>query len=250
MTGSSAPRAFMEVEGLARVYTMGGGALRALDGVDVAIAKGEFVAVMGPSGSGKSTLMNLLGLLDQPTAGRYRLDGEDVAGLDPDARAALRNRKLGFVFQSFNLLARASALDNVALPLVYAGIGRRERRRRAADALARLGLGARMEHLPAELSGGQQQRVAIARALLSKPTVIFADEPTGNLDSQTSIEILDLLRAAVDEYGQTIVMVTHDTRAASIADRTLFLADGSIVKELAGGSARDIIAVMEELSAR
>jgi putative ABC transport system ATP-binding protein len=230
MTGSSAPRAFMEVEGLARVYTMGGGALRALDGVDVAIAKGEFVAVMGPSGSGKSTLMNLLGLLDQPTAGRYRLDGEDVADLDPDARAALRNRKLGFVFQSFNLLARASALDNVALPLVYAGIGRRERRRRAADALARLGLGARMEHLPAELSGGQQQRVAIARALVNDPGAILADEPTGALDSRTGLEIMALFQG-LHAQGITVIVVTHDPDVAAFATRTLVFRDGRLVED-------------------
>jgi putative ABC transport system ATP-binding protein len=221
-------RPFMQVEGLARSYAMGGSVLHALDGVDATIARGEFVAVMGPSGSGKSTFMNLLGLLDQPTRGRYRLDGADVASLDGDARAGLRNRQLGFVFQSFNLLPRATALDNVALPLVYAGVGARERRRRAAEALATLGLGDRLTHTPAELSGGQQQRVAIARALVNGPGAILADEPTGALDSRTGLEIMALFQT-LNAKGITLVVVTHDPAVAAFASRVLVFRDGRLV---------------------
>jgi putative ABC transport system ATP-binding protein len=220
----------MEVEDLARVYTMGGTALRALDGVGVTIGHGEFVAVMGPSGSGKSTFMNLLGLLDQPSRGRYRLDGEDVAGLDADARATMRNRKLGFVFQSFNLLARASAVENVALPLVYGGVRRRERRARAARILARLGLGERLDHAPHELSGGQQQRVAIARALVNEPGAILADEPTGALDSRTGLGIMALFQE-LNAQGITIVVVTHDPEVAAFASRVLLFRDGRLVED-------------------
>ncbi len=228
MAASGAP--FMQAEGLARVYAMGGSEVRALDGVDAAIAHGEFVAVMGPSGSGKSTFMNLLGLLDQPSAGRYRLDGEDVAGLGADARAALRNRKLGFVFQSFNLLPRASALDNVALPLVYGRVPRRERRARAARILGRLGLGDRLEHAPQELSGGQQQRVAIARALVNEPGAILADEPTGALDSRTGLGIMALFQE-LNAQGITIVVVTHDPDVAAFASRVLLFRDGRLVED-------------------
>ncbi|MFM8991289.1 MAG: ABC transporter ATP-binding protein [Alphaproteobacteria bacterium] len=228
MAAAAAP--FMQAEGLARVYAMGGSEVRALDGVDAAIAHGEFVAVMGPSGSGKSTFMNLLGLLDQPSAGRYRLDGEDVAGLDADARAALRNRKLGFVFQSFNLLARATAVDNVALPLVYGGVGRRERRARAARILERLGLGERLDHAPQELSGGQQQRVAIARAMVNEPGAILADEPTGALDSRTGLGIMALFQE-LNAQGITIVVVTHDPEVAAFASRVLLFRDGRLVED-------------------
>jgi putative ABC transport system ATP-binding protein len=228
MAATGAP--VMQAEGLARVYAMGDGAVRALDGVDATIAHGEFVAVMGPSGSGKSTFMNLLGLLDQPSGGRYRLDGEDVAGLDADARAALRNRKLGFVFQSFNLLARASAVENVALPLVYGGVRRRERRARAARILARLGLGERLDHAPHELSGGQQQRVAIARALVNEPGAILADEPTGALDSRTGLGIMALFQE-LNAQGITIVVVTHDPEVAAFASRVLLFRDGRLVED-------------------
>ncbi|MFM8681585.1 MAG: ABC transporter ATP-binding protein [Alphaproteobacteria bacterium] len=228
MAAAAAP--FMQAEGLARVYAMGGSEVRALDGVDAAIAHGEFVAVMGPSGSGKSTFMNLLGLLDQPSAGRYRLDGEDVAGLDADARAALRNRNLGFVFQSFNLLARATAVDNVALPLVYGGVGRRERRARAARILERLGLGERLDHAPQELSGGQQQRVAIARAMVNEPGAILADEPTGALDSRTGLGIMALFQE-LNAQGITIVVVTHDPEVAAFASRVLLFRDGRLVED-------------------
>jgi putative ABC transport system ATP-binding protein len=230
MDAAAPGRAFMEVEDLARVYTMGGTALRALDGVGVTIGHGEFVAVMGPSGSGKSTFMNLLGLLDQPSRGRYRLDGEDVAGLDADARATMRNRKLGFVFQSFNLLPRATAVENVALPLVYAGVPRGERRRRAAAVLDTLGLGARLDHTPLELSGGQQQRVAIARALVNEPGAILADEPTGALDSRTGLEIMALFQA-LHARGITLVVVTHDPEIAAFATRVLTFRDGRLVED-------------------
>ena len=230
MDAAAPGRALMEVEDLARVYTMGGTALRALDGVGVAIGHGEFVTVMGPSGSGKSTFMNLLGLLDQPTRGRYRLDGEDVAGLDADARAVMRNRKLGFVFQSFNLLPRATAVENVALPLVYAGVPRGERRRRAAAVLETLGLGARLDHTPLELSGGQQQRVAIARALVNEPGAILADEPTGALDSRTGLEIMALFQA-LHARGITLVVVTHDPEIAAFATRVLTFRDGRLVED-------------------
>ncbi len=220
----------VEVEDLARFYAMGGAQVRALDGVTTTIARGEFVAVMGPSGSGKSTFMNLLGLLDHPTRGRYRLDGEDVAALDHDQRAAMRSRKLGFVFQSFNLLARSSAVDNVALPLVYGDVPRRERRARAVKMLDALGLGARMDHTPVELSGGQQQRVAIARALVNHPAAILADEPTGALDSRTGLEIMALFQR-LNAEGMTIIVVTHDAEIASFAGRVLGFRDGKLVDD-------------------
>ena len=222
--------AIIDVRDLARVYTMGGSVVRALDSVTTTIERGGFVAVVGPSGSGKSTFMNLLGLLDQPTGGSYRFEGEDVARLDTDARAALRNRRLGFVFQSFNLLGRASAVDNVSLPLVYAGVGRRERRERAARILDTLGLGARLDHTPVELSGGQQQRVAIARALVNRPGVIFADEPTGALDSRTGLEIMALFQR-LNADGITVVVVTHDQEVASFASRVLAFRDGRLVED-------------------
>ena len=231
-----------------RVYGSGTSTVHALRGVSLDVQRGNLTAIMGPSGSGKSTLMHILAGLDRPSSGEVVLGGTRIDSLGDTELTKLRREHIGFVFQFFNLLPMLTAEENVTLPLSIAGI--KPDKAEVDKLLQTIGLADRRTHRPAELSGGQQQRVAIARALLSKPTVIFADEPTGNLDSQTSSEILDLLRAAVDEYGQTIVMVTHDTRAASIADRTLFLADGSIVKELSGGSPRDIIAVMEELSAR
>jgi putative ABC transport system ATP-binding protein len=213
-----------------KVYRMGDVEVRALDGVTLEIARGEFVGVMGSSGSGKSTMMNILGCLDRPTAGRYFLDGREVSRLSRDALAEIRNRTLGFVFQSFNLLPRTSALENVELPLVYAGVGTRERLARARAALERVGLGARMEHLPSQLSGGQQQRVAIARALVNQPALILADEPTGNLDSRTSVEVMALFQA-LGRSGITVVLVTHEPDIARFAARVLVMKDGRIERD-------------------
>ena len=220
----------MRTVGLARVFRAGGHAVRALDGVTLDIARGEFVAVMGPSGSGKSTLMNLLGCLDRPSAGEYWLDGRAVSALSGDELAAVRNRGIGFVFQSFNLLPRASALDNVELPLVYGGAPAAERRARAREMLARFGLADRSDHLPAQLSGGQQQRVAIARALVARPPLLLADEPTGALDSRTSAGILALLQG-LNREGLTVVLVTHDAGVARCARRILHFLDGRLVRD-------------------
>jgi putative ABC transport system ATP-binding protein len=220
----------IRVAGLARTYHVGEVEVAALRGVDLSIAKGEFVAVMGPSGSGKSTFMNLLGGLDQPDGGHYFLNGEDVSGLDPDQLARVRNRTLGFVFQSFNLLPRANALENVELPLVYAGVHAHERHRRALARLDQVGLGARAHHLPAQLSGGQQQRVAIARALVNDPALILADEPTGALDSRTSLELMALFQD-LNRQGITLVLVTHEPDIARFAHRVLVFRDGRLVED-------------------
>jgi putative ABC transport system ATP-binding protein len=217
---------------LQRNYDMGGEVVHALRGVDLVIRKNEFVAVMGPSGSGKSTLMNLIGCLDSPTGGEYWLNGHRVSELGDDELARIRNKEIGFVFQTFNLLPRASALHNVELPLVYAGLGGRERRELAAEALTRVGLGDRMQHRPNELSGGQRQRVAIARALVNRPSILLADEPTGNLDSATSEEILGLFEALYEE-GQTIVLVTHEADIAAHARRQVHLKDGRLEQDFA-----------------
>jgi putative ABC transport system ATP-binding protein len=217
---------------LQRDYDMGGEVVHALRGADLVIRKNEFVAIMGPSGSGKSTLMNLIGCLDSPTGGEYWLNGYRVSELEDDELARIRNKEIGFVFQTFNLLPRASALHNVELPLVYAGLGGRERRELAADALTRVGLGDRMQHRPNELSGGQRQRVAIARALVNKPSILLADEPTGNLDSATSEEILGLFEALYTE-GQTILLVTHEADIATHARRQVHLKDGRVERDFA-----------------
>jgi len=216
---------------LRRRYGTGADAVDALRGVSLAVGAGDIIAIMGASGSGKSTLLNILGCLDRPTAGRYELDGDDVTYLDADARATLRSRKLGFVFQSFNLLPRTTARDNVALPLVYAGAPLAEQRRRAAEALDAVGLGGLADRLPNQLSGGQQQRVAIARAIVNHPRVLLADEPTGNLDSRTSEEIMRLLTGLRGTLGTTIVLVTHDADVARSAERVVVVRDGRIVAD-------------------
>jgi len=220
----------IRTRGLARTYALGDNRIRALDGVSVDVDAGEYVAVMGPSGSGKSTFMNLIGCLDRPSAGEYRLAGQAVSELDADALAGVRNRHIGFVFQNFNLLARTSALENVELPLVYAGLAARERRARSLEMLARVGLAERAGHLPQQLSGGQQQRVAIARALVTHPALILADEPTGALDSRTSLEIMALLQE-LNRQGMTVVVVTHEPDVARFARRVLRFLDGRVVAD-------------------
>lgn len=211
-----------------KIYNVGENEVRALNGVSLCVGEGEFVAVVGRSGSGKSTLMNILGCLDTPTRGEYRLGGEDVAGMSDKALAQVRNRRIGFVFQGFNLLGERDALENVELPLFYRGIPRAERRRLAEEALSRVGLEGRMRHRPAEMSGGQQQRVAIARAIAARPPIILADEPTGNLDSQSGTSVMEILNGLHRE-GRTVVLITHDDRIAATADRVIRLQDGAVV---------------------
>ncbi|HEY3820122.1 MAG TPA: ABC transporter ATP-binding protein [Polyangiaceae bacterium] len=215
---------------LTKVYVLGDTELRALDGVSLTVERGEFLAIMGASGSGKSTLMNVLGCLDRPTSGSYTLDGHEVSRLSRGELAEMRNRTLGFVFQSFNLLARTSALENVELPLVYAGLPRRERRERSQIALERVGLGERLDHTPSQLSGGQQQRVAIARAIVNEPKLMFADEPTGNLDTKTSIDVMALFQE-LWRAGLTIAFVTHEPDVARYASRIVTVRDGKIVSD-------------------
>jgi putative ABC transport system ATP-binding protein len=227
------PEWVIVARGLKREYDMGGEIVRALRGVDIAIRRNEYVAIMGPSGSGKSTLMNLIGCLDTPTAGEYWLNGQLVSDLGDDELARIRNREIGFVFQTFNLLPRATALHNVELPLVYAGVSPSERKRRAQEALERVQLGDRMAHRPNELSGGQRQRVAIARALVNAPAILLADEPTGNLDSTTSEEIMRVFENLADQ-GQTVIMVTHEADIAAHARRVVTLFDGLIASDRRG----------------
>ncbi len=220
----------IETQGLTKHYAAGENTVAALSDVSLAVSPGEFVAAMGPSGSGKSTFLNLIGCVDRPTRGSYRLMSEDVSRLPPDRLAGIRNRRLGFVFQSFNLLPRADALANVELPLVYAGIGWRQRRERAAAVLASVGLGDRLHHRPSQLSGGQQQRVAIARALVNEPDLVLADEPTGALDSRTGLEIMAMLQA-MNREGVAVLMVTHDAEVARFASRCLRFHDGRLVAD-------------------
>jgi putative ABC transport system ATP-binding protein len=235
--------ALIEVEGLVKVYQTGEVAVEALRSVDLAIHRGEFVAIMGPSGSGKSTFMHILGCLDTPTAGIYRLDGENVGQMSRDQRAQVRNRKLGFVFQTFNLLPRTTALENVELPLLYNGHGHtaRERHERALRRLHEVGLRGREHHHPNQLSGGQQQRVAIARALINDPPILMADEPTGNLDSRTSVEIMAIFQR-LNRAGITVVLVTHEPDVAAYASRTLLFRDGKILKDEPVAAPRDAAA--------
>jgi putative ABC transport system ATP-binding protein len=223
--------ALIELHDVTKVYDSGDVQVRALDGVSLSVEAGEFVAIMGASGSGKSTLMNLLGCLDRPTTGSYLLAGEEVGTLDRNRLAELRNRTLGFVFQSFNLLARTSALENVELPLLYSGVSGADRRRRAEAALARVGLADRMRHHPNQLSGGQQQRVAIARAIVGEPRIVLADEPTGNLDSRTSVEVMSLLQELGDS-GITVVLVTHEHDIAEHATRVVEMRDGRVLSDV------------------
>jgi putative ABC transport system ATP-binding protein len=223
--------ALIELSGVRKTYEVGNEIVRALDGVDLDVPRGEYLAIMGSSGSGKSTLMNLLGCLDTPTEGSYHLNGQAVEGMEDEELAGIRNKEIGFVFQTFNLLARTTALHNVELPLVYGGVSRNERRDRAAEALARVGLADRAKHMPNELSGGQRQRVAIARALVNNPSILLADEPTGNLDSATSEEIMRLFDE-LHRGGNTVVLVTHETDIAAHASRRVTLRDGKVVSDV------------------
>jgi putative ABC transport system ATP-binding protein len=223
----AAARPIIELEAVSRVYDTGKVQVPALRDVDLKVAKGEFLAIIGPSGSGKSTMMNILGCLDRPTSGRYLLDGQPVDELSDDGLAHVRSRSIGFVFQSYNLLPRTSALENVATPLMYQGVDRAERLHRAQIALERLGLGDRLNHEPSELSGGQQQRVGIARALVTEPALLLADEPTGNLDSHSGAEVLELFKD-LHSLGRTIVLITHDADVAAAADRAVHLRDGQL----------------------
>lgn len=230
----------IRLKGIKKLYKIGLQEVAALNGIDLDINEGEFAALMGPSGSGKSTLMNILGCLDRPTVGSYQLDGKEVAHLDDDALAKTRNKKIGFVFQNFNLLSRISALDNVALPLVYAGVSRKDRNKRAYHFLKTVNLETRADHQPNELSGGQRQRVAIARALVNDPSIIMADEPTGNLDTKSTKEIMNIF-INLHQQGKTIILVTHEPEIASCASRQLLVRDGKITRDAGKGEKMDVI---------
>jgi putative ABC transport system ATP-binding protein len=223
--------ALIELKDIYKIYTMGTTKIHALDGLNCTINQGEYVALMGPSGSGKSTLMNVIGCLDSPTSGTYLLNGSNVSNMTDDELATIRNVEIGFVFQSFNLLPRTSARENVALPLVYAGVGKKERLERAQEVLEKVGLGDRGDHKPNELSGGQRQRVAIARALINKPSIVLADEPTGNLDSKSSYEIMELFNTIHDE-GNTVIMVTHEEDIAAYTKRIIRMIDGKLASQV------------------
>ena len=220
----------IDIQGITKTYVNGKLSVPVLHGIDLQVNKGEFVSIMGPSGSGKSTFMNILGCLDRPTTGSYRLNGYEVATLSDDELAFVRNKQIGFVFQSFNLLTKLTALENVALPMIYAGMDKKSRNERAAALLSSVGLGDRMDHLPSELSGGQRQRVAIARALANNPAIIMADEPTGNLDSKSTIDVMNIFRGLYEE-GRTIILVTHEPEIATYASRNVVLRDGLIVED-------------------
>lgn len=220
----------IDIQGITKTYVNGKLSVPVLHGIDLQVNKGEFVSIMGPSGSGKSTFMNILGCLDRPTTGSYRLNGDEVATLSDDELAFVRNKQIGFVFQSFNLLTKLTAVENVALPMIYAGMDKKTRNERAAALLVSVGLGDRMDHLPSELSGGQRQRVAIARALANNPAIIMADEPTGNLDSKSTIDVMNIFRGLYDE-GRTIILVTHEPEIATYASRNVVLRDGLIVED-------------------
>ena len=220
----------IDIQGITKTYVNGKLSVPVLHGIDLVVNKGEFVSIMGPSGSGKSTFMNILGCLDRPTTGSYRLNGDEVATLSDDELAYVRNKQIGFVFQSFNLLTKLTALENVALPMIYAGVNKKMRIERATQLLQSVGLGERMDYLPSELSGGQRQRVAIARALANNPAIIMADEPTGNLDSKSTIDVMNIFRGLHDE-GRTILLVTHEPDIATYASRNVVLKDGIIVED-------------------
>lgn len=230
----------IRLRNIKKIYKMGGQELAALNGINLDIKRGEFAALMGPSGSGKSTLMNILGCLDRPSIGSYELEGKEVAHLSDDELAAMRNKHIGFVFQNFNLLSRISSLENVALPLVYAGVGAAERRERAQHFLEAVGLGDRADHLPNELSGGQRQRVAIARALVNNPEIIMADEPTGNLDTKSTKEIMEIFQE-MHGMGRTIILVTHEPEIAVCANRQLLVRDGVITRDEGKGVVLDVV---------
>jgi putative ABC transport system ATP-binding protein len=238
----------ISVRNLVKTYQVGEHVVKALRGVNLEVQRGEFLAVTGPSGSGKSTFMHIIGCLDRPTSGQYLLDGQDVSRLSKDALAAIRNKKIGFVFQGFNLLSRTSALDNVELPLLYGGGGMRgvERRKRAMEVLTAVGLGDRADHHPNQLSGGQQQRVAIARALINNPSILLADEPTGNLDTRTSIEVMGIFQRLNQERGITVVLITHESDIAEYGMRTVVFRDGQVVADRAVGRQRN---AQDELAA-
>ena len=220
----------IDIQGITKTYVNGKLSVPVLHGIDLVVNKGEFVSIMGPSGSGKSTFMNILGCLDRPTTGSYRLNGDEVATLSDDELAYVRNKQIGFVFQSFNLLTKLTALENVALPMIYAGVNKKMRIERASQLLQSVGLGERMDHLPSELSGGQRQRVAIARALANNPAIIMADEPTGNLDSKSTVDVMNIFRGLHNE-GRTILLVTHESDIATYASRNVVLKDGIIVED-------------------